>query len=655
MTPMACLVHAAAALAVATASAVHATDLAYRPIPGASPEPLAATGPTTRAELESFVDGLMEMQLATKPTVGAVISVVKDGKLFFAKGYGHADYASRAPVDAERTLFRPGSVGKLFTWTAVMQQVEQGKLDLDADVNTYLADFKLPATHRDPVTLRNLMTHTGGFEDIGLGVLAAHTDSDYQPLNRFLGAHIPLRARPPTRDFGSGANAAYSNWGTALAGHIVERVSGLSFDDYVEEKICRPLGMNSTTFREPLPAALAPRVSQGYQYEDGAFELKPFERFHNIAPAGSGTASATDMAKFMLAYLGEGANEAGRILRPETVRQMHTRTLSPAAAMHGMGLGFFEFWVNGRRVLWHGGDTGVFHTDLALVPEANLGLFISVNTGGAAASLPREVQRAFLKHYFPARLPPVELRADADERNARYAGAYRDKRRSYALLEKAFAAGGELEVEAMPDGTLLMEEDFFHDQRLMRWAEVGDGLFRAVDQDLFVVFESDAGGQVTDLVGPFAIGAHERLAWYDQSTLHAWLLALAGMLCLTTGVSAVRRRAADRAAPRGLRWARPVLALAGALLALTLVGLVILVSGDPIELLGPLPPTFHVVLTLPLLAIAGIGAAVAWTVLAWRDGAWTLAARLHYTAATAAALVALAIFDYWNLLGYHFG
>jgi len=238
----------------------------------AAAKPLPAHGPTTVEEMEAFVDGFMSSQMKAGPVAGAAVIVVKDGQVFFQKGYGYEDFDKRVPVDPAQTLFRPGSVSKLFTWTSIMQLVEQGKLDLDADVNTYLKDFQVKSTWPQPVKLRNIMTHTGGFEDGGVGYLFAGKAEDLLPLGEWVAKHEPARVRPPTTDFNDGTGASYSNWATALAGHIVETVSGQSFDDYVAQHIFQPLGMERSTFGEPLPETLAPRMSGGYSFEAGTFK-----------------------------------------------------------------------------------------------------------------------------------------------------------------------------------------------------------------------------------------------------------------------------------------------------------------------------------------------------------------------------------------------
>src|SRR3990172_1351525 len=208
--------------------------------------------PRSREDLEAFFDGVVAAQMRSHSIASATVSVVKDGELFFAKGYGYADREARRPVDPERTLFRPGSISKLFTWTSVMQLVEQGKIDLDANVNQHLSDFQIPDTFPEPITMKHLMTHTPGFEDGALGYLLIKSASDLVPLSASLAAHVPRRVRP------AGAYSSYSNYGTALAGLIVANVSGMPFEEYVEKNIFEPLDMSRSTFREPLPERLAP-------------------------------------------------------------------------------------------------------------------------------------------------------------------------------------------------------------------------------------------------------------------------------------------------------------------------------------------------------------------------------------------------------------
>src|SRR5262249_7394030 len=411
-------------------------------------------------------------QLEAYRVAGLTVAVVKDGRLFFTKGYGWADVDHRVPVVADKTLFRPGSVSKLFTWTAVMQLVEQGKLDLDADVNTYLTQFKVPATWEAPITLRHAMTHTAGLEDGGIRDLMARSPKEIVPLARSLAEHVPARVRPAGTSR-EGLTSSYSNWATSMAGLIVANVSGMPFEEYVEANILRPLGMDSSTFKEPLPEALDKRMSIGYTFETGAFKPHGYEFVANFGPAGSLAATAPDMARFMIAHLQEGGAGSARILKPETVRAMHARVFSPHPAVSGSALGFYETYVNGRRIIGHAGDTNYFHTELGLLEKEGIGFFACVNTGGKAALVPRHFVRAFRNHYFPARLPEVKAADDFGARAGKYTGAYRALRHSYTRFEKVFGLLGGATVAAAPNKTLVIPDIFGESAQYVEEAPAG--------------------------------------------------------------------------------------------------------------------------------------------------------------------------------------
>ncbi len=280
--------------------------------------------------------------------------------MFLTKGYGYADLARSIPVRPDATLFRVGSITKLFTWTAVMQLAEEGKLDLDADVNTYL-DFEIPDTYPQPITLKHMMSHTTGFEEIGFGLFPSRLDL-IQPLGKRLIGRMPARVRPP------GQVSAYSNYAVELAGYIVERVSGLPYQEYVEKNLFPPLNMAHSTARQPLPAALASDMSVGYNYGRGAFHPNDFQLLPQSEGAISSTAS--DLARFMIAHLQNGEYLGARILRPETAQQMHSTLFRMDERVNGLAYGFMERIVNGQRVIGHSGDTLIFVSDLWLLPTS---------------------------------------------------------------------------------------------------------------------------------------------------------------------------------------------------------------------------------------------------------------------------------------------
>jgi CubicO group peptidase (beta-lactamase class C family) len=328
--------------------------LALCPAPGAEAALLPQAAPEARTHpdpvaMEAFLDGLIMGALRERSIAGATLAVVGGGEVLFTRGYGWADVEARRPVDPDETLFRIASVTKLFTAVAVMQLVEEGLLDLDTDVNQYL-ELRIPDHESGPITLRHLLTHTAGFEDDFRNLFSFDPTREISP-EAWLRENLPPRARPP------GSWSVYSNHGTALAGHIVERVSGMSWEGYLERRILEPLGMTRTTGREPLPTALAPLASEGFAPEAGSFRTLPFELTPGGAPAGSMSSTAADMATFMLAFLGGGAVGDARILEEETVRAMLARQFGHDPRLPGNGLGFFEMSSHGVRILGHGGNT----------------------------------------------------------------------------------------------------------------------------------------------------------------------------------------------------------------------------------------------------------------------------------------------------------
>jgi CubicO group peptidase (beta-lactamase class C family) len=435
-----------------------------------SPTATAPTHPLEAADLDAWLDGMIPAALQQGDVAGAVVSVVKGGKVLLAKGYGYSDVAAKRPMDAERTLIRTGSVSKLFTWTAVMQLVEQGKIDLNADVNRYL-DFRVPTSHGRPITVNDLMMHRTGFEE-GLKDVLVSDPKQIQPLGQLLKQHV----RPAL--FAAGTVPAYSNYGATLAGYIVERVSGEPFADYVAHHILQPLSMNHSTFAQPLPATLAHQASKAYR--SASEGPKPFELVAQT-PAGALSATAADMAQFMLAHLQGGRAANGAILRPETVRLMHSPSVVLPKGFDTMAHGFFRGQRNGRVTLEHGGDTVLFHSDLAIMPEEGVGIFVSFNSrgqGDATYGIRERLMQAFLDRYFPASPsaePPALPSAKADAQEI--AGRYETSRRVQSgFISLFYVLQGQDVVGANPDGTISLASapgKTFREVTPHVWREVG--------------------------------------------------------------------------------------------------------------------------------------------------------------------------------------
>ncbi|MGB6865030.1 MAG: serine hydrolase domain-containing protein [Candidatus Aminicenantaceae bacterium] len=603
-----------------------------------------------RAELESFVDGIMAVHMKDNHIAGATFSCVKDGEIFLAKGYGYADVKKRKPVDPNRTMFRPGSVSKLITWTAVMQLVEQGKIDLNADVNTYLEEFKIPETFPEPITMTHLLTHTPGFEEKATGV-AARTAEDLMPLDKFLAKYMPARVRPP------GVITSYSNYGTALAGYIVEVVSGFKFETYVKDNIFDPLGMTHSTFSQPLPADLAEHMSVGYKFKKGVFEADEFELIHGMTPAGSMSASGADMARFMIAHLQKGRFGENRIFSEDTANLMHSQLFAHDPHILGNAHGFWEMRYNNVYALEHGGDTLLFHSFLVLLLDHNMGFFVSYNSVGGGGSARTQLIEAILDRYYPmtvkADLEPPE---DFKKQAKKFTGTYLMARTNCSTYEKIANLFMTYKVSTTKEGTLLIPAG---GSRARQYVEIEPLVFQQINGQNRVVFREDNKGHITHLfIGHLPYFAAIKLPWYETPTVHLTILGailLVFLSVLRWPFSALARRVCKTKveateAPRSARWVAGIMVT---LFGIFLIGL-LLVFKDPNEVMFGVPVGLKLLLGLPLLAGAMAVVVLFYTFWAWIKGYWTACARMHYTLVFFASVAFLWFLYYWNLLGFQY-
>ncbi|WP_028968873.1 serine hydrolase domain-containing protein [Sphingomonas sp. URHD0057] len=494
------------------APAAKSAEVATAPVTTAT----AAAPQLTATDVDAWLDGFMPYAIARGDIPGAVVVVVKDGQVLAEKGYGYANVAKKIKVDPKTTLFRPGSISKLFTWTALMQQVEQGKVDLNADVNRYI-DFKIPPREGKPVTVLNLMTHTPGFEEAVKDLITlGPKEVPFETL---------LKRGAPARIYAPGTTPAYSNYGASLAGYIVQRTSGEPFDAYLERHIFGPLGMAHSTFRQPLPANLAPLMSEGYV--PGKDEPKGFE-FVNASPAGALSATGDDMARFMIAHLQNGQFNGQQILKPETAQLMHARANSPFAAGDGMAHGFYETNINGMRVIAHGGDTEAFHSDLHLFLDKNVGIYVSLNSAGkegAAQPLRDTLFADFADRYFPepanaVKVDPANVRADAEK----LVGTYSTTRAGRTNFLSALDLLGQTKVTLDKDGNPEITDAKNLGGQPRKWIHVGPMTWRDSEgHDLLTA--NVAGGKATR----FSFGELAPIIDFDRTPTYrssAWILPL---------------------------------------------------------------------------------------------------------------------------------
>ncbi len=593
----------------------------------ASSTPLPAQGvpQLTAQDANAWLDGYMPIAIGRADIPGAVVVVVKDGQILTSRGYGFSDVKNRKPVDPHSTLFRPGSISKLFTWTSVMQLVEQGKLNLDEDVNKYL-DFKIPPRNGKPVTLRNIMTHTAGFEEQVMDLIAIDQNK-YVPYDQILRRWVPKRVYDP------GTTPAYSNWATALAGYIVSRVSGEPFEAYVEHHVFAPAGMKLATFRQPLPANLKPYMSQGYQ----PGSVKPYGyEFVGVAPAGSLAATGDDMGRFMIAHLANG----GPLLKPETAQLMHSTANTPIPGLQSMSLGFYQSNMNGHSIISHGGDTVAFHSDLHLFLNDGVGLFVSFNSPGregAAHALRSALLEQFADRYFPAPNNYKELDAKTARANAeKLVGTWSTSRRSFSTFISITDLISQTKVGVDEDGRPVVGGGLFAGLggQVRRWVAVGPMLWRDPDSQEMLGANVVDGKAVRFSLGSVApIIVWDRTPWYQNSS---WLLPLSylslAVLFLTSILwpvrAVVRRRYGGSLGVEGpelkaYRWSR----IAALAIFATVIAWIVMISvmfGDLNFLSASFLPVVLTVQVLTILTFIGGFLALLWyAATVWRrPGAW---------------------------------
>lgn len=619
------LLPAAAAVLLGATLAAEAPNAAAAGAPqSAPPATPAAAAPLTAEDANAWLDGYVPYALATGDIAGAEVAIVRDGQVVTERGYGFADVEKRTPVDPKLTMFRPGSVSKLIVWTAVMQQVEAGKIDLDADINKYL-DYNVTGLGGKPITMRELMQHTAGFEEHAKGVIST--------VNNLPTFEEMLKARVPVRIFAPGSTPAYSNYGASLAGYIVERVSGEPFDAYLEKHIFQPLDMQHSSFRQPLPAALEPFMAKGYRLASG--QAEPFE-YVGPRPAGSMSASADDMAHFMIAHLQDGEYHGNRILSAATAELMHN---SPYAGgigpLNRMELGFFETNINGREVIAHLGDTEFFHTSLHLFLKDQTGLYASFSSPGregAVQTVRNQLFQDFADRYFPATVPqPVTAQVDAATQAAHSAlmsGAWQVSRRADSNFLAALGFIGQTKVGANRKGELQLAFPG-PNGKPRHWVEVSPFVWQDVnghDRAAARVVDGKPVRFSFDFLSPFEV--FDRAPWYARVTwLMPLFLASFAALLLTVLVwpvaAIVRRRyhaplALDPSARRGYLASR-----IGALASVAALGIwglfMVLILQDTGTLGGRLDPLLVLAQLLSIVALIGGPAAMLWNLYAvWR-------------------------------------
>jgi CubicO group peptidase (beta-lactamase class C family) len=596
----------------------------------------------TAENLASVVDPLMDEWIDKHKGPGAVVVVVTRDAQIFAKGYGFSDIEAKKPFTADATLVRPGSISKLFTGIAVMQLVDAGRLDLDRDVNGYM-DFAIPTPEGGvPVTLRRLLMHRAGFEEHVKRLFSR--DPEPQPLGRWLAKSLPPRLFP------NGDVEAYSNYGLALAGYIVERVSGEPYASYIQRHILGPLGMSHSTFQQPLPDEFAALMAKGYRRSD----QPPLPFFETIAaaPAGALSASGADMGRFLRALLNGGELDGVRILPKARLDEM----MAPANATSAgyLGLVFFGTKLAGHDTIGHEGITMTFFSDLRIFPEQGIGIFVSRDGVGEIKNA-REIPHpatVIAQRFLPRATAWDDARAASFPGNTRVAGIYQQSRRSESTLIRISALLSESVIKVDDAGQILQPPAKWPIGKVATWKRVQRDLYQAPSGGRFAFVDDGGPGSYFATPAIFL----QRAPWsVDMRWIAPALLASMTTVLLTLlawPIAALwrhwrkRRWSEDSGERRNFLGARLVLLIDAAVIVAAAV--LFVMSSDLTIFNDGLDPLLVVLYAFAWLGVLGAMLALWAAIQFWRKGVGSRWSRiLHSLIATSSIMIA------WFFVTFH--
>ena len=610
-----------------------------------------ATHALTAADLEAFFDGIIPLQLERSDVAGASVLVMKDGQLLLKKGYGYSNFKDKKPVNPDTTIFRLASISKLFTWVAVMQLHEQGKLDLDTDIDQYL-DFQIRPAFGRAITIRNLMTHTAGFEEEVRDIILVKPD--YEPtLRDFLIRNQPRRLFPP------GVVPAYSNYGVGLGSYIVQRLSGQPFEQYVADHIFTPLGMTHSTFYQPPPKDLESFPSEGYRNSTSRDPVG-FEIFNPVG-AGGVSSTAADMGRFGLALLNGGELDGRRILKSETLAAMYDSQFRASSQLPPIGMGFYETWRNDLRWIGHEGDLIAFHSLFFIERSQKLVLFVSFNSAGSAGKARPELVQMFTDRYFPYNAAQKFISmSQADLKSVE--GTYQSTRRADSTKIRILNLFAQRTASIEKEGVLKIPDVKDLRGHTIQWKPIAKDLFQQVDGQRRLFAIRDGNGNVIRLASDFPGVQAERVAWYNTGNfvyaLSAGSVVVLAFVVLASLYRVGRRlffKTRSKPAPQpGTVWLPRVTRIAAWLWLILLGGIFgfFAATGDDLA-----PPThnwdkyFYLVNAVTVIAILFSLFAIASGVIAWFRPTLRRITQIKFGLVALACLVLSWLAIHWNILG----
>ena len=591
------------------------------------------------AALAARLDGLAAGYMATEQVPGAIAAVVFEDEVVL-RGWGFSDLDAGTPAGPDDVRFEIGSITKLFTWIAVMMLVEEGRLDLQADVAGYLSDIPVPGS--EPLTLAQLMSHRPGFED---------SYAIFDPSIAALPRPQALAASAPDQVFPRGAVTSYSNWGVALAGQVVEVAAGQTWEEFVQARIFAPLGMADTTTSEGSARPDQPPLSRSYRVQGGVNHPAFRVDIGAFAPAGSVASTASDMAQFLRFLMGDGSLDGARLLQPETMARMRTRLFDDRPQAADMAHGLQSRTMFGTTAFGHGGGLNEFLSNLFFIPEIGAGVFISQN-GGTGASLPflgPDLILGELAADAGIQAPAPQAVPDAPARAAEAEGRYVNNRRSFSGPTQILAALSPFTIVALPDGEILAPAPLL--QAMVRYEPVSPDLWEdALGDRLWLIRDED--GRVVRLADGTGAHTYERMTRRTDPVVLAGAFGVTALLSFTTLLGLLWRRGLRGGTRAGSVAAGVAVAGAASIWGMAAAGVAAALTAVQLgsEFLFDQPqPTLTAFFALGDVVVVMAGAVLLSLLVVWRAPGWSTWRRLHQSA-FAFALAGLAVMMFqWGL------
>ena len=470
-----------------------------------------------KREIESFVDKYFQEKMEEHVIPGAVFAIVQNGELLYSKGYGYSDVENEIQVSPEETVFRIGSVSKIFTATGIMQLTEKGLIDLHTDSNEYNKLFQLDYKNGTPVTIHNLLTHTAGFDESGKMTIVLKQD-DLQSIGENLKEHMPKQVRE------AGIETQYSNHGYGLLGHLLEEVTGQSFEDYMQEHILQPLEMKDSSFY--ITKEMNGKLSKSYTHFNGQ-NLETDPMYFHFGAAGALNATATDMVNFMKFHLANGEFNGKRLLKEETIELMHHTQYTNHPDLPGMAYGAFIEQRNKLVNYHHGGTIDGFQSLVYFIPEHNVAFFISTNSN-LGAHITFNFPKDFVNHFYGDEgegAAPVNTVAVTSEKELQaFAGSYQMNRSPKMGPQKvAVLQLGGTELKVLGDGRVAIQ-DMLDKNRFKEYVEVEPLKFQEVDGDQQLLLQVNENGEKQFLVSEWPAWTYNKIKWYENYLFHTIVL-----------------------------------------------------------------------------------------------------------------------------------